>query len=225
MRLFICGDSTAASYPKELAPLTGWGQELSAFISPDIEITNAAKAGRSSKSFISEGRLRDAERELKKGDVMLVQFSHNDESPLVWRHTEKDSSYRNCLKLFILTAREKGALPVLLTPLCCAVFENGRLLPSHSGYVEAMRETAEECGVPLVDIYNKSYDYISKIGEEASRRLYLFAAPGEFPAYPNGSADTTHLRREGAIRIAEMVAEGLAEAGIALSRSAPASEA
>ena len=84
MKIFICGDSTAASYAPEDAPLTGWGQMLGEYVRPH-EVRNLAFAGRSSKSFLYEGRLQAAEGSMEKGDLVLIQFTHNDGSDLVWR--------------------------------------------------------------------------------------------------------------------------------------------
>ena len=69
MTIFICGDSTAASYTPDRAPLTGWGQALADML-PDIPVVNAAMAGRSTKSFLSEGRLIPVEEQLQPGDLI-----------------------------------------------------------------------------------------------------------------------------------------------------------
>ena len=117
MTIFICGDSTAASYTPDRAPLTGWGQALADML-PDIPVVNAAMAGRSTKSFLSEGRLIPVEEQLQPGDLMLIQFTHNDWSDLTWRHTDPWTSFMNNLAIFVETARLAGATPVLLTPIC-----------------------------------------------------------------------------------------------------------
>ena len=71
MTIYICGDSTAASYTPEKAPITGWGQVLGEFL-PGVEIINHAFAGRSSKSFLAEGRLQPVEEHIRPGDLLLI---------------------------------------------------------------------------------------------------------------------------------------------------------
>ncbi len=96
MTIFICGDSTAASYKPEQAPQTGWGQALPEIL-PGVRVENRAAAGRSSKSFLAEGRLQKIETELRPGDLLLIQFTHNDCSDLVWRHTDPWTSFYHTL--------------------------------------------------------------------------------------------------------------------------------
>lgn len=208
MTIFICGDSTAASYPPDRAPLTGWGQAMADML-PDIPVVNAAMAGRSTKSFLSEGRLIPVEERLQPGDLMLIQFTHNDWSDLVWRHTDPYTSFVNNLSIFVETARLAEAVPVLLTPICLRAFEGGVLQPAHGAYPEAIRTLARSRGVPLIDLYAMSFRAISDMGDEASRRLYMNVAPGEYPAYPDGQQDDVHTRYEGAALYARMVADAL----------------
>ena len=92
MTIYVCGDSTAASYKPQDAPIAGWGQLLGEFI-PGVRVENRAMGGRSTKSFLSEGRLQKIETEIQPGDLLLIQFSHNDESDLVWRHTDPWTSF------------------------------------------------------------------------------------------------------------------------------------
>ena len=92
MTIYICGDSTAASYTPEKAPITGWGQVLGQFL-PGVEIINHAFAGRSSKSFLAEGRLQPVEEHIRPGDLLLIQFTHNDRNPRPERHTDPDTTF------------------------------------------------------------------------------------------------------------------------------------
>lgn len=213
MKIFICGDSTAASYTQERYPMTGWGQVLPEFV-PGAEVVNAAAAGRSTKSFLSEGRLTAIEREIAPGDLLLVQFGHNDENPLAWRHTDPWTSYMNTLSIFIDTARLYGAVPVLLTPICIRAWKDGVLLPSHDDYPEAVRTLAAQRGVPLIDMYEKSLALVKSLGEEKSRELYMNFPAGMYPTIPEGRQDNAHTRPAGAEAYARMAAEGLREFGL-----------
>jgi lysophospholipase L1-like esterase len=78
-RIFIAGDSTASDYPPERAPRAGWGMALQSFFGPNRGVHNHALSGRSSRSFIEQGALDAIAGELRKGDVLLIQFGHNDE--------------------------------------------------------------------------------------------------------------------------------------------------
>ena len=207
MTIYICGDSTAVSYSPDQAPLTGWGQALKEMIS--VPVDNRAMAGRSAKSFLYEGRLQAIERAIRPGDLMLIQFAHNDESDLVWRHTDPWTSYYRCLALYLDTALTRGAIGVLLTPLCCRNWAEGVLRESHGDYPDAVRTLAKQRNAPLIDMYSESRALVADMGEEKSRRLFMHLAPGAYPAYPDGLTDDTHTQRAGAEAFARIVKDGL----------------
>ncbi|MCH5286903.1 MAG: rhamnogalacturonan acetylesterase [Christensenellaceae bacterium] len=213
MTLYLCGDSTAAAYAPERAPICGWGQVLGELI-PGVTVVNAAMPGRSTKSFLSEGRLKAIEREIRPGDLMLIQFGHNDGSDLVWRHTDPYTSYFNNLSIFVDTARLCGAVLVLLTPICRRNFVDGRLTPTHGDYPDAVRLLAAQRSVPLIDMCALSHAHVSSLGEEASRALFMHVEPGVYPDYPDGCTDNTHTRRAGAEAWARMVAAELRRLGL-----------
>ena len=213
MTLFICGDSTAASYSADQAPLTGWGQVLPELIRARVD--NRAMAGRSTKSFLAEGRLQRIEGEIRAGDLLLIQFAHNDESELVWRHTDPWTSFSRNLEIFLDTAVLHGAQPVLLTPICCRCWKDGRLQPSHGDYPAAMRMLASRRGVPMIDLYRQSFDLVQSMGEDESRSLFMHLEKGAYPAYPDGQTDDTHTRRAGALAFARLAADGLKDFGLA----------
>ena len=212
-RIYICGDSTAASYPPEQAPMAGWGMMLGEQL-PGVRVENRAIAGRSTKSFLAEGRLQAIESELQPGDLLLVQFTHNDMSDKPERHTDPWTSFRDNLSIFIDTALSRQAQPVLLTPLCQRVFENGVLQDTLGEYPTVIRQVASERNVPLLDLYKESMAVVQGLGEEKSLPLYMHLKPGEFPAYPEGREDNTHFREAGARIWARIAAEKLKEAGL-----------
>ena len=208
MTIHICGDSTAATYKPEQAPITGWGQVIGELL-PGVEFINHSIGGRSSKSFLSEGRFVTVEKALREGDIVLIQFGHNDGSDLVWRHTDADTSFVNNLSIFVDTARLHGAIPVLLTHTACRWWRDGEL-PGHPGrYAPAIRRLAMQRNVPLIDVLAAGEDAIRAMGEEASKGLFMNVEPGLYPAYPNGSKDNTHTQRAGAELFARIVADGL----------------
>ena len=116
--IFTIGDSTMAN--KSLVggnPERGWGQMLSRYFSADIVIDNHAVNGRSSKSFIDEGRWDKVLEKLKKGDYVFIQFGHNDEKSDEKRHTDPGTTFDANLKRFVEEARAKGAIPVLFNSI------------------------------------------------------------------------------------------------------------
>lgn len=208
MTIFICGDSTAATYAPERAPITGWGQVLGEFI-PGVNIVNKAMGGRSTKSFLSEGRLVAIEKDIQPGDLLLIQFTHNDTSDLVWRHTDPHTSFAANLEIFVDTARMHGAIPVLMTPIPRRYWRNGELIDAHGEYPDAIRRVAMQKGVPLLEITLEGMKALRDLGEAAVYPLYLNVEPGLYPAYPNGSKDDTHTQRAGAELYARIAAEQL----------------
>ena len=206
MTIYICGDSTAATYAPDRAPITGWGQVLGEFI-PGANIVNRAMGGRSTKSFLSEGRLVAIEKDIQPGDLLLIQFTHNDTSDLVWRHTDPHTSFAANLEIFVDTARIHGAIPVLMTPIPRRYWRNGELIDAHGEYPDAIRRVAMKRGVPLVEITGESMKALREMGEEATYPLYMNVEPGLYPAYPNGSKDDTHTQAAGARLFARIAAE------------------
>jgi lysophospholipase L1-like esterase len=207
MQIFICGDSTAASYNAEETQMVGWGQVLGEYL-PGTGVVNLAMAGRSTKTFLAEGRLQPAEEQGRPGDLLLVQFAHNDENEKKpERYTAPQTEFKENLRFFIRFARERNMVPVLLTPICMRIWQDGELQPTHGEYPGAMRDVAEELDVPLVDLYEDSFRIVKSAGEEGSRDLFIYTAAG-------GDPDNAHTRRAGAERFAEAAAQGLKALGL-----------
>lgn len=206
--LFIAGDSTAAIKGASEKPMTGWGEYLQGHFSSSIKVKNCAINGRSTKSFLSEGRLEAVEREIRAGDYLFIQFGHNDgkrEDPA--RYADPIREYPDNLSRFIESARSRGAIPVLLTSVSRRKFlPDGTLDPlAVAEYPEVMRQVARTTGTILLDIYAASQHLYSRVGEKASRRLLMHLPPGSHPNYPDGIQDDTHFSEEGACQIAELV--------------------
>jgi lysophospholipase L1-like esterase len=214
--LFLAGDSTMADQPADVYPLTGWGQMLHRFVPAEIKVANHAMSGRSSLSFINEGRLDAIMREAEPNDCLIIQFGHNDEKmedPS--RYTDPEVTYPAMLRRYLEAARSRGMRPVLATPVQRRTFATGgTLYESHGAYPDAVRKLAAEEGVPLLDLAAKTKELYERLGPEKSRSLFVHAKPGELPNYPDGAEDNTHFSERGALRVAEIAAEGLAELGI-----------
>ncbi len=206
--IFTIGDSTMANKKAEVAPETGWCQVFSEFVNSSVEIKNRAMNGRSSKSFISEGRWKAVTDSLKAGDYVFIQFGHNDQKIKdSTRYTEPFTTFRKNLERFVRETREKGATPILFTPIVRRKFENGFLTDTHGNYPVAVRQLAAEMNVPLVDLQMLTAGAVTALGDEATKNIYLWTPPtGKFP---EGRKDDTHLSVEGAKLVAKLAAQQL----------------
>lgn len=203
--IYIAGDSTVCDQEKE--PFTGWGQIIPCFFTINVAIANYAYSGRSTKSFIEEGRLDNIINRIREGDYLFIQFGHNDQKEDS-RHTEPYSTYKEMLKVYIDKAREKGAIPVLITPMHRRFFnENGKIINTLGQYPDAMRQLAKEENVFLIDLNEKSERLFNYYGPDGTKKLFIYASPGKYSDYPNGIEDNTHFSEFGAYEIARIVAK------------------
>jgi lysophospholipase L1-like esterase len=176
-----------------------------------VVVDNRAQNGRSTSTFIAEGRWKDVLKTLSKGDYVFIEFGHNDEVPTKRSYTPAPQFVAN-LKTFIQDTREKGATPVLLTPVARRHFDSsGRLIDTHPVYGPLVIKTAREEQVDLIDLEKLSMDLLKKMGPETSKLLYNQLEPGEHPHYPKGVHDDTHFNELGARKMAEMVLHQLVE--------------
>ena len=206
---FLCGDSTMADYPPEAYPMTGWGQKLQALLPEGVFVQNEAVNGRSSKSFIDEGRLSVIDLCLRAGDKLVISFGHNDEKQDEHRHTSPWGTYQDMLKRYIGLARSRWAEPILVTSIARRHFDDeGHPVPTHGEYPAAMRALAAELNVRLVDLESATTELLASAGVEGSRRIYCHVPEGTVN-YPDGKADNSHLHERGAIRIAQLFLAGL----------------
>src|SRR5688572_2226078 len=116
--IFLAGDSTMATKLAEKRPETGWGEMLGQhFKNGKVQIDNRAANGRSTKTFISEGRWQSIIDDLKNGDYVFVQFGHNDSSKEKGERYTPPEDYRKNLERFIADVGAKGGHTVLFTPV------------------------------------------------------------------------------------------------------------
>jgi lysophospholipase L1-like esterase len=214
--IYWAGDSTVQTNSFLTYPQTGIGQEMGRYLKRNIRIENHARNGRSTKSFLDEGRFDVIADRISAGDFLFIQFGHNDEKindPA--RYTDPHGEFIVNLGKFVNVARNKGAYPVFITSVERRLFdENGKLKPSeHTEYVKGMKEAAEKFDVPVIDLFTMSRDFLIKTGDEASKKYYMNLAPGEADWAPEGKIDNSHLKYEGAMLYAGMIAKGLLELG------------
>ena len=216
--VFCIGDSTMATKTENDNPLErGWGQMLQLYFDSDyVVVDNHAKNGRSTKSFIDQGLWQAVYDKIQPGDYVFIQFGHNDEKS---EATAAHTGYRDYLIRYVREVREKGGKPVLLTPIVRRRFdEKGEFYDSHGEYPDVVRALAKELKVPLIDMQAKTEKLLRTMGEEDSKKIFLFVAPGVLTRYPNGVEDNTHLCDFGAIRIAGLAVDGIRSAKLPIRK-------
>ncbi|WP_090935939.1 rhamnogalacturonan acetylesterase [Pelosinus propionicus] len=218
--IFLAGDSTVCNYKSERAPRAGWGQVIDRYFSKEVTIKNYATSGRSTKSFIDEGRLDTILSEIKAKDYLLIQFGHNDEKKDVLSlYTEPSTTYKEYLKQYINGARKHGAIPILITPVERRNFDtNGKIIASHGKYPDAMKEVGAAENVLVIDLSTASRNYIASLGPEKSKIIFMQLQAGDSYNYPQGSNDNTHFQEKGAIEIAKLIIEEMLKTDCDLKR-------
>lgn len=257
-RVFIAGDSTASNYPAEVLPRMGWGQTFDRQLKADtdVKIINAAQSGRSSRSFITEGWFKLIADNIQAGDYLLIQFGHNDEKCNVTGSTDwtfrctyanasdgtprypadnPDYSFQKSLEKYIQLAKNKGAIPVLITPVTrinqdkTVTSEVAGLFPITSSthitnkgdypgnYSQTVIDTAKAHHVAVVDLDTKSREFANSQGEPKWKDYWLGVSDtARYPYYADAKTtgniknpDRTHFQEKGAEAIAGIVAESI----------------
>lgn len=218
--IYLVGDSTMADKPKLDLPERGWGQLFRDRVLPTANVENHAVNGRSTKSFIDEGRWQKVADSLKPGDWVIIQFGHNDQkSEDPTRFTEPRGAYRNNLVKFARDAKGKEAHPILATPVVRRKWSpDGKLVDTHGDYPAVVREIAREEKVPVLDLQKCTHDLEAMHGVEASKKLHLWFAPGEHPKLPKGLQDDTHYCEVGAKLVANLAVLKIVELKLPLAK-------
>ncbi|MFV0290497.1 MAG: rhamnogalacturonan acetylesterase [Mangrovibacterium sp.] len=233
--MFIAGDSTVADYAKNYDegedyyktryPVTGWGQVIQPlltaeelrkipFITADSVVVDCrARGGRSTRTFFQEGRWRGIVEDIEPGDVVLMQFGHNDGSTSpahAGRYVDVEG-YKEFLRLFVSQTKERGGIPVILTPVARAFpWKDGALVNVHGDYPQAAIAVAEETNTFSIDLNALSLALFNEKGKEFIEENYFMNFPvGKYEGYPEGSSDNTHFQTQGGIEVAKLVVEGM----------------
>lgn len=228
VRILTIGDSTMADYDEEKRSgeneMRGWAQMLPTFVKDNVTVDNRAKNGRSSKSFYYEfwETLRET---LKPGDYVFIQFGHNDEkadgldtdpTDKKARGTSAWGQYQEYLTRYVNESRERGAIPILMTPVVRRLFDDNNniigkglhnltdIAPNDStmNYPLAMRSLARKLSVPLVDMTLLTEQLIKEYGAEKSKEV-IYA-----------KNDNTHLKAMGGVLFSELAVKDLLRQGI-----------
>ena len=241
--IFIIGDSTAANKGgiAQGKQERGWGMALQAYFDDNIRVDNHAVNGRSSKSFIDEGRWDKVLHSIKPGDYVIIQFGHNDEKPKPDRHTDPGSTFDYNLAKFVRETRQHGGIPVLMN---CVVRRNwgtpseggeplgtqiddealrdapittpsegqgDTLIDTHGLYRVAPRDVAQRMNCHFVDANKITHDLEQALGNEGSKKLHMWYLPGTEPSEPKGKQDNTHYNIYGAHLVARLLADALCQ--------------
>ena len=197
----LMGDSTMAEKNLQKAgPERGWGMMFQNFLDEGAKVKNYAQNGRSTKSFIDSGLWEKVKTNIQPGDYVFIQFGHNDakESDTT-RYAAAYGAYQDNLRLFVKTAKEMGAKPVLLTPVARRWFKDGKLdRDCHHDYPAAMKQVASEENVPLLDMTTATLDWLEELGDEGSKPYFMIST---------GKNDNTHTIACGARKVTELVCE------------------
>lgn len=235
----MIGDSTMANKPLDKENQErGWGQMLPIYLEGAIKVDNHAVNGRSSKSFIDEGRWEKVREQIRPGDYVIIQFGHNDEkakSPD--RYTVPGSTFDANLKKFVNETREKGGTPILMNSIVRRNFpangiaaaqtddrqktwkkglenypaEGDTLVDTHGDYRIAPKNVAEEMGVVFVDMNTLTHELVQGLGKDSSKDLFMWMPVGKYEFAPNGRIDNTHLNVYGGIVVSRLAVNALAE--------------
>ncbi|MDP0498813.1 MAG: family 43 glycosylhydrolase [Verrucomicrobiota bacterium JB022] len=216
--IYMVGDSTMADKPKPEYPERGWGQLFKELAAPPATVENHAVNGRSTKSFIDEGRWDKVYDSLTEGDWVIIQFGHNDEKehdPKRYAHFE--TTYRENLTRFVRQVRSRDAEPILATSVARRRWENGELVPTHGEYPRVVREVAAAEGVPLLEMERLTSDLERAYGEEGSKGLHLWYTAEQVPSRPDGLQDDTHYNETGAREVAAIAAREISRLHLSLA--------
>ncbi|MCC3355909.1 rhamnogalacturonan acetylesterase [Bacillus sp. REN16] len=208
VKVFLASDSTVQKYDDPHQG--GWGEFLQDYFTEDAQVENHAIGGRSSKTFIEEGRLEPILNELTENDFLLIQMGHNDSTKnRPERYTEPFSTYKEYLKIYVDRAKECHAKPVLITPVARLHVENDQIINDFQDYCTAMKEVAKEENVPVIDLMDKSLIFYQSIGYEETVTLFMASI---------NETDFTHFTKKGANQIARILSEEIKASGLPLSK-------
>jgi lysophospholipase L1-like esterase len=204
--LFVLGDSTVCDQPRE--PFASWGQMLPRFFQPDIAIANHGESGESYSASLGRRRIDKIVSLLQPGDVVIMQFGHNDQKE---RGEGKGPflNYKENIARHVAMVRARGGIPVIVSPMERRAFgPDGKLQPSLADYAEGARQAATENKVAFIDLHAMSipfYEFLEAKGKDFSRRAFA-------------GQDNTHSNNYGAYEFAKAIAQGLREARLEVAR-------
>lgn len=238
--LYVASDSTVQTYDAYYYPQTGWGQTFSNWFGDLVEereavnasfsqsqvyeaenatIENRSIGGRSSKSYVEEGKLEDILEDIGAGDYLFIQWGHNDATASRPNRYVSTSDFSKWIMMYVRGAYQRGATPILVTPVSRYSYtydSNGRLTwkSDFEAYRQVMISLAGEYDIPIIDLTSRSGDICESLGAEGAKALFLTGVEaGDYSegAYTGGSSDATHLQWYGAFKFSQAVAQGIVD--------------
>lgn len=235
--IFVIGDSTAAN--KDISggkQERGWAMALQCYFDDNILVDNHAVNGRSSKSFIDEGRWDKVLSRIKPGDYVIIQFGHNDEKSQPERHTDPGSTFDYNLARYVRETREHGGIPILMNSVVRRNFlhkapvisddemlrnttfsdgantiEGDSLVDTHGLYRIVPRDVAQRMNCHFIDANRITHDLEQSLGTEGSKALHMWFMPDTEPSEPKGKQDNTHYNIHGAHTVARLLADAICD--------------
>jgi lysophospholipase L1-like esterase len=177
----------------------------------EVKIDDRAKGGRSTRTFFQEGRWAAVYKSLQKGDLVMMQFGHNDASEEKTERYVNIEGYKEFLRLFVNQTREKGAIPIILTPVARNYpWKEGKLTNVHGEYPKAAKDVAKELNVKLIDLNELSMEFFTNKGQEyVTQNYFMNFDAGLHEAFPKGQKDNTHFQTAGGKEVAGLVFEAM----------------
>lgn len=209
--IYIAGDSTVQTYAANPNNQEGWGQELANFFTTDVAIVNDSIGGRSSKSFIDEGRLTQILGVIKEGDYLLAQWGINDRyTSDTTRYTNPATTFRTYMQQYVDGARGKNAIPVIITPTPRLDYKNGVFNNDYVAYCAGDAAVAASTNTPLIDLQTMALAYYTQLGLAKVQTTIVLVE--------NGAPNVLHFQKQGAYEMARLVALGIQALNLPISK-------
>jgi lysophospholipase L1-like esterase len=206
--IFLAGNSTVVDQDRE--PWASWGQMIPSFLVPSAAVVaNYAESGEALNSFVSAKRLEKVLSLMKTGDYLFIEFGHNDQKQK-GEGVGAFTTYKKSLQFFISEVRKKGGIPVLMTSMHRRSFDStGHIINTLGDYPEAVRQTAKEENVALIDLNAMSKTLYEAWGEAASVKAFVHYPANSFPNQKEVLKDNTHFNTYGAYEIARCIVQSI----------------
>jgi lysophospholipase L1-like esterase len=185
LTVFLCGDSTVTDQPRE--PYGTWGQMLPRWFNDHVVIADNAESGETVKAFRFEHRWDKVMSQVKPGDYVFMQFGHNDLNKsghnAMWpgadgdwsrTYSPADTDYKQLLEAYAAEVKQKGAIPVIVSPMTKINIRTGELNIAGLGdYPKAAVAAAKEAGVACIDLNAMSIQLCNALGKDAAKHMYV----------------------------------------------------
>ncbi|MBK8951842.1 MAG: rhamnogalacturonan acetylesterase [Chitinophagaceae bacterium] len=206
--IFLAGNSTVVDQDRE--PWAAWGQMFPRFLVPGkAAVANYAESGETMKAFKGERRLEKIWSLAKAGDYLFIEFTHNDQKP-GGNHLDAFTTYKQTLKEWIVEAKSRKMIPVLVTSMHRRRFDStGHILNTLEDFPEAMRQTAREVNVSLIDLNAMSKILYEAWGAEKSIKAFVHYPANTFPGQDKKLEDNTHFSPYGASELAKCIVSSI----------------